>query len=395
MIRFRRPADWCTTALLVAGATTMGCSSDETQSGVTPPPSEVTRIAAAGNGHTCSVRSDGQVHCWGWNSWGQLGDSTTNDSPTPIQIGDEPVWLDVAAGANHSCAIRDDRVLFCWGRNDYGQLGSGTEDDQPVPTEADSGESWANLSAGSTHSCGVTTDGGLFCWGNNVVGQVGNGKSGALQTSPSPEPIANNTSWKTVQAGDSHSCAITTAGALWCWGNNVRGQLGDGTEDNRLEPLEIVPGTGWHSVDAGYFHSCAIRDDQTMWCWGDNAFGQLGLGTMGQDDQRLTPVRVGAEDDWVHLALGDYHSCARRADNSIWCWGSNDYGQLGDNTSVTKAAPVAITSEKNWLDLASGNDHTIGMLGDESLWCWGRNTYGQLGDGSTINRSLPVSVMFE
>jgi len=378
------------TILAAVGLAAAGCSNED----VTGFVGAAKRIAAAGNGHTCSVRSNGEVSCWGWNLHGQLGDGSKNDSATPLRVGSQAVWIDVAAGAHHSCAIRNDNWLWCWGWNEKGQLGTGGFDDQYTPLATAAGERWASVSAGTTHTCAIRTDKSLWCWGNNVSGQIGNGESGALQKSPAPERITDYTDWLVVQAGDSHNCGVRGDGTLWCWGSNVRGQLGDGTTTDRLTPVQVASDRRWVSVDAGYYHSCAIGADASLWCWGDNVFGQLGDGTQGTGNQRLEPIQIGAEAEWKHLALGDYHSCAQRADHTIWCWGDNQYGQLGDGSDVAKAFPVRVSSDNDWLDLASGNDHTCGMLGDESLWCWGRNDYGQLGDGSLTNRGSPVMVQF-
>jgi alpha-tubulin suppressor-like RCC1 family protein len=179
-------------------------------------------------------------------------------------------------------------------------------------------------------------------------------------------------------------------GSLWCWGNNSDGQLGDGTTLDQNTPQKIMPEATWRSVGSGDFHTCAIRTDGSLWCWGDNQFGQLGDATTNAS---AAPGRIGDSDDWLAVALGDYHTCARRLDNSIWCWGSNAYGQLGDGSDTEmRLTPVQTTSESRWIDLTAGNDHTCGLWNDESLWCWGRNSYGQLGDGSDKNRSLPFSV---
>jgi alpha-tubulin suppressor-like RCC1 family protein len=363
------------------------------------------RVASAGNGHTCNVFFDGVISCWGWNERGQLGDGTKTNSPLPIQIGHEAVWQVASAGEHHTCSIRNDSWLWCWGWNEHGQLGTGTIEDQTVPLQAEVGEQWAAVSTGATHTCAIRKNGSLWCWGNNNVGQIGNGKSGALQKSLLPEQIGTESDWKTVHAGNSHSCGLRGDGILFCWGNNVKGQLGDGTTVNKETPREVALGFRWKELDAGYFHTCGISDAGQLWCWGENISGQLGDGTMGNSS--ASPVQVSAAEDWVQVALGDYHTCARKEDNTIWCWGDNQYGQLGngavremDGSAMAGTAgsemgspvPTRITADGSWIDITSGNDHTCGLIDDDTLWCWGRNDYGQLGEGSYVNRSLPVQV---
>lgn len=410
----RVPTTSCAAGLLALLAVIGGCSSHGVEE-KSPTPK---KVVTAGNGHTCAVRSDGVLSCWGWNSHGQLGDGTTNNTSIPVEVGVNQVWLDAAAGQYHTCAISAARELWCWGENADGQLGIGTESEHSPPVTALSGGQWAHVSAGSNHSCGIKLDGTLWCWGANFSGQIGNGEEGLNRKSLAPEQITSYADWTWIQAGDSHTCGLRADGSAWCWGNNVMGQLGDGTETNHPLPQLVAPdtpGTKWAAIDAGYYHTCGIRDNRSMWCWGDNQFGQLGVGTTsGMGDKRLEPAHVGATSDWAQIALGDYHTCGRRMDKSIWCWGSNAYGQLGDGVppsypgdgglvdggldyhcqpGMDAAIPQGINDTQPWWDLTSGNDHTCSLVGDNIMWCWGRNDYGQLGDGTTENSSCPVSVV--
>ena len=246
------------------------------------------RVASAGNGHTCNVRFSGEIACWGWNQHGQLGDGTKDNSSVPLQIGSAAVWEGTAAGEHHTCGIRNDSWLWCWGWNEHGQLGTGDTNDQLVPLQADAGELWTQVTAGSTHTCAIRSNGSLWCWGNNNVGQIGNGLTGALQKSLEPEQIADHVDWVDVQAGHSHTCGLRGEGILFCWGNNVKGQLGDGTTEDQAEPREVALGYRWKSIDTGYFHTCGITADGRLWCWGENFSGQLGTGAPGGRTWTLT-----------------------------------------------------------------------------------------------------------
>ena len=211
-----------------------------------------------------------------------------------------------------------------------------------------------------------------------------------------PERVETDSDWRSVTAGNTRTCALRNDDSLWCWGNNVKGQLGDGTVETRPSPVQVEAGSTWRTVDAGYFHTCGIRRDGTLWCWGENFAGQLGDGTTGT--MRTNPTPVGQDADWAQVAVGDYHTCARRKDESIWCWGDNNYGQLGDGTlgaDQGKAVPVQISSKPRWLDLTTGNDHTCSLMDNDSLWCWGRNDYGQLGDGTTSNHEVPTAAQVD
>ncbi len=369
--------------------TVAGCGGDDASFDF-----KVSRVASAGNGHTCNVRYNGTIACWGQNEHGQLGDGSKKGSEVPIQVAPDPVWVSVASGARHTCALRNDSWLWCWGWNEHGQLGTGSNQDQYQPLLTGAGSRWTQIAAGGVHSCAIRDDGTLWCWGNNNHGQIGNGSGGVEEDKVfSPEQIGDATTWSAIAAGEGHTCALRTDGSLWCWGNNSDGQIGDNTTIHPNTPQEIAAGSTWRSVDTGDFHTCAIRTDGSLWCWGFNQFGQLGDDTTTRS---LAPTRIGEQDDWLAVELGDFHTCARRLDQSIWCWGSNAYGQLGDGTVFEmQKVPVQTTSENRWIDLTAGTAHTCGLWDDESLWCWGRNDYGQLGDDSKVNRSLPISVDYQ
>ncbi|MBI4704415.1 MAG: hypothetical protein HY744_25195 [Deltaproteobacteria bacterium] len=194
---------------------------------------------AAGGDYTCAVKADGTLWCWGWNQYGQLGDGTTQDKPLPTQVsalGTSAVA--VAAGADHTCAVKADSALWCCGWNQYGQLGDGTTQDKPLPTQVKAlGTSAVAVAAGWLHTCAVKADGTLWCWGHNEYGQLGDGTT---QDKPLPTQVsALGTSAIAVAAGRAHTCAIKKDGALWCWGRNDYGQLGNGTTQSKSSPVQV------------------------------------------------------------------------------------------------------------------------------------------------------------
>jgi len=245
----------------------------------------------------------------------------------------------VSAGGYHTCAIKQDGSLWCWGRNDYGQLGDGTYSDRTTPVQITSGVS--SVALGLYYTCAVKTDGSLWCWGDNYYGQIGDGTSGWGINKNTPVQIMSS-GVSSVALGGAHTCAVRTDGSLWCWGRNDYGQLGDGTWTDKNTPVQIMS-SGVSSVALGDFHTCAVRTDGSLWCWGYNYYGQLGDGTW---TNKNTPVQI-MSSGVSSVALGGYHTCAVKTDGSLWCWGRNNYGQLGDGGGW-KNTPVYI------MDLGSG-----------------------------------------
>ncbi|MBK6847409.1 MAG: RCC1 repeat- and reductase domain-containing protein [Proteobacteria bacterium] len=277
----------------------------------------------------------------GRNEYGQLGDGTTVDRASPVAVtalGTAPAVESVTLGYFHSCARRADGTLWCWGRNYYGQLGDGTTVDRPSPVAVTAlGTAVAEVALGAYHSCARRADGSLACWGTNWSGQLGDGTT---VNRPSPVAVtALGTTVAEVALGGAHSCARRANGSLWCWGAE---RWASSATARRVphSPVAITAlGTAVAQVALGGSHSCARRADGSLWCWGLNDDGQLGDGTTGFS--HTSPMAVPALGTAVaQVALGGNHSCVRRADGSLWCWGLNDDGQLGDGTLADVPSPA-------------------------------------------------------
>jgi hypothetical protein len=247
----------------------------------------------------------------------------------------------VLAGGNHNCAVKTDHTLWCWGNNFSGQLGDGTTTNSPVPVQV-SGHAtdWATVTGGGDGTCAVKTDHTLWCWGLNFAGQLGDGTT---TNSPVPVQVSGHaTDWATVTAGQDYTCAEKTGRTVWCWGINSSGQLGDGTTADSPVPVQVSGhATDWATVTANWARTCAIKTGHTMWCWGDNGFGQLGDGTT---TNRPVPVQVsGHTPDWATVSDGLGHTCAEKTEGTVWCWGWNIDGQLGDGTTTDSPVPVQVS----------------------------------------------------
>ncbi len=361
------------------------CDDGFTGDGVvcTPLASAVSEVAA-GSFHNCALRS-GEIFCWGDNLYGQLGDGTMTSSPAPVQVGSAANWVSLASGADHNCAINSVGELWCWGSNLNGELGDGTMMDSTVPVrESTNLTTWAQVTAGGAHTCAVTTGGELYCWGNGFFGQLGGGTTGVQQSNPTRE-TTNATNWSAVAAGGDHTCAIDNTGGLFCWGANFAGQIGDGTTGvDRPSPTGIGGGP-WEAVVGGGAHTCATSGGE-LHCWGSNVGGQLGV---GDTNDRAAPTRVGVDTDWASPAAGSDDTCSSKSDGSMWCWGVNLDGQLGVGDTVDRSSPTQVGVDTDWGDVEIPviGAHACGVKAGIVV-CWGANVEGQLGVPSS--RSAPA-----
>jgi alpha-tubulin suppressor-like RCC1 family protein len=317
---------------------------------------------ATGGSHVCALMGTmpngtvvgGNVKCWGRNDNGQLGNGTTTDSATPVavKLGSALVTpTAIAAGRYHTCALLSDRTVSCWGNDNWDQLGAWDinagcvyrESDNTgycrSPLEVEGLRNVAALSLGYGHSCALLQNKTVSCWGDNFSGELGTGTSGFTTPTPASVGLSGVTA---LASAHLHNCVIT-GGTVKCWGGNIWGEIGDGSFDERDAPVTVSRLSGVVGIAAGDGHSCAVLGDNSMACWGDNQFGELGVPNAPSDFSLPTAVGGAAPLTGVtSIAAGGGHTCAILSDKSIRCWGKNSEGQLGNGALADSDTPGAV-----------------------------------------------------
>jgi alpha-tubulin suppressor-like RCC1 family protein len=339
---------------------------------------------SAGDGHTCGVRSNGKLYCWGANEVNQLGDSG-GGATAPRRIGTFEDWSTASAGGDHTCGIRHGGKLYCWGFNLNGQIGNGEAlDTTTLPLRIGTFEDWATVTAGGDHTCGARKNGKLYCWGDDTFGEIGDGEA---TDAFAPRRIGTFEDWVGASAGTHHTCGVRNNGKLYCWGQDNVGQVGDGDGTAATSPRRIGTFEDWADASAGLEHTCGVRGTGKLYCWGNDSDGQVGDGT--DDNPNLTPQRIGTFEDWANASAGDDHTCGARKNGKLYCWGSDSDGQLGDgDLAIGADAPRRIGTFEDWATASAGQYHTCGVRSNGKLYCWGTDGSGQVGDGA--GDSTPV-----
>lgn len=431
---------------------------------------------SAGEQHTCALRNDGAIFCWGLNTDGQLGDGTTTTREAPVQVSGLANAIDISAGMTRTCAVVADGGAWCWGLGTSGQLGNGLSASSSVPVQVSSVTDFTQISVGrmaaDDPTCGVTKTGKAYCWGDDTNQQLGNGAGAAVQLTPGevtnvnenfskisvndntvcaivaynnnsvacwgaggtgqighgstvasvdvPTYVSRLTGIIDIAVNNNSVCAVEKSGSIWCWGEDhaTYGRLGNGDASTATSSVPVLAKamnaykiSGSHDSfyalidtsaqysaalpqytkkmssagsDTNSLHTCHIRSDGTMWCWGVEHAGELGNGG-GLTDTAGAPVRVTDPGPWMSVTTGIDTTCGIKTDGTAWCWGSDSSGQLGNGATAGSQAtpsPVSVADTIPWIQLSAGYDSTCGIKADGSAFCWGADSGGQLGNGA-------------
>ena len=344
-------------------------------------PASITSAAVSPSSYTA------KLFMWGNNDNGVLGLGDTIHRSSPVQVGTGTNWADVSKSvAAHTIATKIDGTLWLWGLNNYGQLGLGDNTGRNSPVQVGALSNWSKMSAGVMHTAIIKTNGTLWTTGRGNNGGLGLGDTADRNTLAQ----VTGSGWSTVAAGYNCTLATKTDGTLWSWGYNGNGGLGQGDLIERMTPTQIGVGTNWSKVAIGWQHSIALKTDGTLWSWGHNGPGQLGQNNTVY--RTLEPGQIGALTTWADVTAGGGFGLATKTDGTLWSWGNNGDGQLGDGTVINRSSPVQLGALTTWSKIAGADQHSIATKTDGTLWTWGQNGSGQLGQGNIINRSSPVQI---
>lgn len=331
---------------------------------------------------------------WGWglDSNKRLDIAYSTTSIPVIVTSENCTWRSISLGSLHAVSLKCDGTLWSWGDNQFGQVGDESNAQRFNPTQEASGSTnWSCVVGGDVHTTAMKSDGSVWSWGFNGCGQIGNNASCATCFSSPAQEVTSST-WTTITTSIAHTMAVKTDGSLWGWGFNAFGQLGNGSGATGVSsPVqEVCSATNWCAAAVGTAHSIALKTDGSLWGAGLNACGEIGDGSTTASN---SPVRESSSStNWSKITAGSFISGGIKTDCTLYMWGSNDCGQLGDETVVSKCVPTQeVTQSQNWIFVsASKSGHTSAIKADGTLWSWGRNTSGELGNESSTNSSSPV-----
>ncbi|TES92202.1 MAG: T9SS type A sorting domain-containing protein [Candidatus Cloacimonadota bacterium] len=357
-----------------------------------------------------SLYSAGEVTAWGYNSDGQLGDNTIIDKWEPVQTHNITDVIAIDGGGFHSAAVRSDGTVWSWGDGSDYQMGNASPADQHEPCST-----WISdvttVAAGFGHSLAVKSNGTVWAWGRGANGEIGNGQNSNQSTPVQTKDKDNNPLTNVIavsSAGGFVSHALKSDSTVWGWGEGTNGQIGDGYAADRNSAWQVGTKSGNYltgviAIAGGNFHAIALKADSTVWAWGHNLYGECGDGS---STQRNEPVQVhGGEqggtylEDIIAIAAGPRYGLALASDSTVWGWGQNSCGSVGNNSDTTCREPVQVHGGEhggsylvNIIAIASSGNHSIAIESDSTVWAWGMNARGQLGDNTTDDKWVPVQV---
>ncbi len=395
-----------TAPLLLAAATLLSaCSEMPSDPGARDPssplrtvtPTNALFVIDGGSTHACGVDGSGQARCWGRNNYAQLGDNSYVNSSVAVATSQSSLsFAQIAAADSHTCALTTTTGLaYCWGANADGRIGDNTSmNNRPTPVAVSGNIAFSSITAGEAHTCGLSS-GQAYCWGANDYGQLGDNT-----TDFSKVPVAvqqpGGVTFIQITAGKWHTCALALGGQSYCWGYGAAGQLGYGFTFGDSIPAAVSQPVGvtFASINTGYDHTCALTSGGIAYCWGENGNRQLGDNTT---TDRYTPVaaQLPSGVTYSEIATAGFSTCAISTTNNAYCWGLGSSGQLGNGSTANSGLPVAVTmpSGVSFFVIRALSTAVCASDGVGQVWCWGKNFYGQLGDNSTTDRSTPVAVV--
>ena len=389
-----------------------------------PEPTVSFATVEAGAYHTCGRTTAGAAYCWGDNGAAQLGIGALSppNATTPQGVSGGLTFASVSVGGVHACGLTAGGTAYCWGGDLYGGLGGGAAGPEictgstpcsSAPLAVAGGLTFSSLSAGWGPTCAVTASGSAYCWGDNLDGALGVGAdTGSVQScsvgpcSYTPLAVAGGLAFTTLGAGNLYACGLTSSGAAYCWGDNSTGELGIGVNAApdtcahgpcSRTPVAVAGGLTFTTLNVGTQHTCARATDGSWYCWGLNNYGQLGTGATGPETCAgapcsSTPVAVSVGINLTAVVAGRRHSCGVTSAGAAYCWGENVYGQLGDGSTTNSLTPVVVAGGRTFTSLSPFSFHTCGLTTAGVAYCWGSNSNGELGDGTTTSSTVPVRV---
>ncbi len=346
----------------------------------------------------CAIRSTGAVYCWGDNRRGQVGDGTTVDKNVPTAVVGAPTLTKLAVGAgDHMCGLTAAGAAWCWGANSFGQLGDSTTTDRTSATLVKGGLSFTQLAISRISTCGLTNAGTMYCWGSTDESLFGDAVVHGIVTGPKQVTLPSGLTFSSIGIGRNLACGLTSGGKIWCWGGG--GFTGDGTSGGtttttpftiRVAPAPINDGRSYKQIAVGEQYACAVTVGNQALCWGGNGSGQLGDGTT---TSRTSPVPVSTTRSFSSIAVALAHSCALDTSGAMYCWGANSDGRAGDGTVAAKLVPSAVSGGITFSSMHLGATHSCAIGTASVPFCWGPNSRGFAGNGTfTSTVTQPVSV---
>lgn len=348
--------------------------------------------------------SQGEVFAWGYNASGSIGDGTTINRSSPVLLPSSGfIDVDIAPYGNASVgdpvlALHRDGTLYGWGYAQGGTLGNNTIIARSSPIQI-STSTYKSIGSGYTRHFAITSSGDLIGWGSNVNGRLGDGTT-INRSTPTLISAANGVPWSFIKDVEQGSVALKVDGTLWVWGVNANGQFGDGTTINKSSPIQVGSDTTWLMASSGNDNTIALKRDGTLWAWGSNGSGRLGISVA--TGARSSPVQIGTENTWVYAHLGSQVGAAIKSNGTLWTWGLNNFGLIGDNTVQNKSSPTQVGSGTDWKYVTSSGLSDASLPGqapvvfaikkDGSLFWWGASLVGVGGTGGTVYRSSPVQL---